>query len=251
VIAAAVFFLAQSGTALARSLDIIRASGALHLCAHPNSLPYANKSGEPPGFQIELGQALAQELGVRLAMEWIVVSAQIFRANCDIVLDAIADSEAQSDTGLRLSKPYYRTGVALAVPRGSVVTSFDSLSGHTKVGVQVGSIAAMVLSRQHVPTSTFGFEDEMLAALAAGELDAAAVTPLSAGYYNLTHSSEAFTILPPDETERELVWNEAIGMWQPDEKLREAIDAALDRLRADGSMKKIYARYGISLLPPR
>ena len=48
----------------ARSLDVIRATGALHLCAHPNSLPYASKAGNPPGFQIELGKALAKEVGV-------------------------------------------------------------------------------------------------------------------------------------------------------------------------------------------
>src|ERR1700758_2097401 len=94
--------------ASARSLDMIRATGALHLCAHPNSLPYASKAGNPPGFQIELGEALAEELGVTLVTEWIVVPSQAFRADCDIILDTIADPEAQADTGLQISKPYYR-----------------------------------------------------------------------------------------------------------------------------------------------
>lgn len=106
--------------------------------------------------------------------------SQAFRADCDIILDAIADPEAQADTGLRISKPYYRSGVGLAVPRGSAITTFASLNDHTKVGVQVGSVAAMLLNQQHVRTSTFGFEEDILAALAAGEIDAAAVTPLSA-----------------------------------------------------------------------
>jgi polar amino acid transport system substrate-binding protein len=241
----------QSGTASARSLDAIRARGVLALCAHPNSLPFASKKGDPPGFQVELGRALAKELGVTQATEWIVFPSQIFRADCDIVLDTIADPEAQADTGLQLSKPYYRAGVALAVPRGSAVTSFAGLNGRTKVGVQVGSLAAMVLNRRHVPTSTFGFEDDMLEALAADEIDAAAVTPLSAGYYNLTHPAQAFTIVPPDEAQEGLVWNEAVGMRQPDDSLRAAIDAALDRLRTDGTIEKIYAKYGISLPPPR
>lgn len=249
--AAAAFFLSQAGAAPARSLDAIRTSGALRLCAHPNSLPYASKAGNPPGFQIELGEALAKELGVTLATDWIVISSQIFRASCDIVLDAIADPEAQADTGLRLSKPYYRAGVALAVPRGSTIASFAALNDHTKVGVQVGSVASMVLNQRHVPTSTFGFEEDMLAALAEGEIDAAAVTPLSAGYYNLMHPAERFTILPLAEEERDLVWNEAVGLRQPDDELRGAIDTALDRLRAKGTIELIYAKYGISLRPPR
>ena len=42
------------GPAQARSLDAIRSFGALGLCAHPNSLPFASKAGDPPGFQVEL-----------------------------------------------------------------------------------------------------------------------------------------------------------------------------------------------------
>ena len=96
---AAALLLWQIEAAPARSLDMIRATGALHLCAHPNSLPYANKAGNPPGFQIELGKALAKELGVTLVTEWIVVPSQASRADCDIILDAIAHPEAQAETG--------------------------------------------------------------------------------------------------------------------------------------------------------
>src|SRR5437763_9493983 len=248
---AAALFLWQIEAAPARSLDMIRAGGALHLCAHPNSLPYASKAGSPPGFQIELGQMLAKEVGVSLVPEWIVVPSQAFRADCDIILDVIADPEAQADTGLRISKPYYRSGVGLAVPRGSAITAFASLNDHTKVGVQVGSVAALLLNQQHVRTSTVGFEEDMLAAVAAGEIDAAAVTPLSAGYYNLIHPSQGFALLSPDEAEHELVWNAAVGIRRPDDQLLAAIDAALDRLRADGTVETIYANYGIPLLPPR
>ena len=56
------------GPAQARSLDTIRSVGALGLCAHPNSLPFASKAGDPPGFQVELGQVLARELGCVAAM---------------------------------------------------------------------------------------------------------------------------------------------------------------------------------------
>jgi len=36
-------------------------------------------------------------------------------------------------------------------------------------------------------------------------------------------------------------------MRQPDDKLRDAIDVALDRLHAAGIIEKIYAKYGITL----
>ncbi|MCK1417803.1 transporter substrate-binding domain-containing protein [Bradyrhizobium sp. CW4] len=243
--------LGVTNVAQARSLDAIRNSGVLGLCAHPNSLPFANNAGDPPGFQIELGNAFARELGVSLRPDWIITQYQMRSAGCDIVLDIIADREAQGETKLRISKPYYRTGVALAVPHGSRLTSFKSLDEYSKVGVLVGSMAAMTLGRRHVPTSTFGFEVDSLDALANREIDAAAVTPTTASYFNLTHPDKAVRILGLDENEADLNWNVAVGMVRPDDQLREAIDGALDRLRTDGTINRIYERYGVILQSPR
>ena len=52
-----------SAAADARSLEIITERGALTLCANPNALPFASKTGPVPGFQIELGEKIAQQLG--------------------------------------------------------------------------------------------------------------------------------------------------------------------------------------------
>lgn len=240
-----------SGPAQARSLDAIRAGGVIGLCAHPNSLPFAQKAGDPPGFQVELGQVLARELGVSLRLDWIITQYQMRSAGCDILLDVIADREAQGETRLRISKPYYRTGVALAVPSSSTLTSFASLNESTRVGVQVGSIAAMIISQRHVPTSTFGFESDSLDAVSNHEIDAAAVTPTAASYFNLTHPDKPLRILERDESVADLNWNVAVGMLRPDDALRDAVDAAVERLRSDGTIDRIYRRYGIVLQAPR
>ncbi|MGC0389471.1 substrate-binding periplasmic protein [Bradyrhizobium sp. USDA 241] len=239
------------GPAQARTLDAIRASGVIGLCAHPNSLPFARKSGEPPGFQVELGQVMARELGVALRLDWIITQYQMRSAGCDILLDVIADREAQGETRLRISKPYYRTGVALAVPSSSPLTSFKSLNETTKVGVQVGSIAAMIIGQRRVPLSTFGFESDSLEAVSNREIDAAAVTPTAASYFNLTHPDNPLRILDRDESIADLNWNVAVGIIRPDDALREAIDRALERLRGDGTIDQIYRRYGIVLQAPK
>jgi polar amino acid transport system substrate-binding protein len=243
--------LGLTGVAQARSLDAIRDSGVLGLCAHPNSLPFASKAGDPPGFQVELGKALARELGVSLRLDWIITQYQIRSADCDVLLDVIADREAQGETRLRISKPYYRTGVALAVPSSSPLTSFASLNEHTKVGVQVGSVAAMIIGQRRVPTSTFGFEIDSLEAVSNNEIDAAAVTPTAASYFNLTHPGKALRILDRDESVADLNWNVAVGMARPDDALRDAIDGAIARLRNDGTIDRIYGRYGVVLQAPR
>jgi polar amino acid transport system substrate-binding protein len=243
--------LALAGSAEARSLDAIRSIGAIGLCAHPNSLPFASKAENPPGFQLEMGRALAKELGVSLKLDWIITQFQMRSADCDIVMDTIADPEAQGETNLKLSKPYYRTGVALAAPSGSGPASFKDLNDHTKVGVQVGSMAAMTLGQRHVPLSTFGFEVDSLEALTNHEIDAAAVTPTMASYYNLTHPDKAVRILDPDDSVPNLTWNVAVGMVRPDDSLKDAVDQAMQRLSADGTVARIYQRYGVTLQTPK
>jgi polar amino acid transport system substrate-binding protein len=141
--------------------------------------------------------------------------------------------------------------VTLAVPDGSTIRSFQDLDRRTKVAVQTGSLAAMDIDRRHVPISVFGFEEDMLGALAAHEVDAAAVTPLTVGYYNLQHPDHPMTVLPLDEADHDLVWNVAVGMRRPDDALRSAIDQGIDRLSAEGEIARIYQRYGVTLQPPR
>ena len=255
VLAGAALAVSMSVAALlapaeARTLAAIQASGTIGLCAHPNSLPFASKTADPPGFQIELGRALAKQLGVSLTPDWVLIAYQIPRAECDIVLDMVAVREAM-DFGIKLTKPYYRGGVALAVPADSPIRSFHDLDAHTKVGVQTGSLAAMTLNQRHVPISVFGFEDDMLAAVAAHEVDAAAVTAISTGYFNLKHPDGKLRVVPPDESDPDLVWNVAVGMRRPDDALRGAIETALDTLGGDGTIAAIYARYGVTLPPPK
>ena len=142
-------------------------------------------------------------------------------------------------------------GVALAVGPSSSVASHAELGADLRVGVQVGSIAAMTLGKRAVKTSPFAFEDDILDALAKGEIDAAAVTPAAIGWFNKTHPDGRVRRVPAFEDDASLNWNVAVGMVSPDEKLRQDIDAALQALLADGTLARIYARYDIELQPPQ
>jgi polar amino acid transport system substrate-binding protein len=197
-------------------------------------------------------QEPAERLGVRLQVEWVLLAFQYGRADCDIVMDAIADPEAHGEVRLRLSKPYQRSGVALAVrPENGDITGFDSLSQQRRAGVLQGSLAHMYLEQRGARTVPFGFEDDMLQALASGELEAAAATPLSIGYYNLMHPAAQMRLLYAYDAVPELSWDLAIGMRRSDQLLREAIDRAVQAMLDDGTLEKIYAKYGIEHRPPK
>lgn len=240
---------ALASPAAARSLADIKASGTIALCAHPNSLPFASKNGARHGFQVELAEALARRLGVSLTRDWVITRYDLFRAPCDIVMDSIADPEAQADSGLQLSKPYRRSGVALALRAGENIHSLDDI-GRRKVGVLTSSIAAMTLNKRGIDTVPGLFEDEILTMLAKREIDAAAVTPTSVGYFNLQHPGARLALIYAFEGAPDLAWNVAVGMRRPDAALHQAIDAALTRLLADGTVTRVYARYGVAVQPP-
>ena len=94
--------------AAARTLEAIRARGAITLCAHANALPFASRSESLPGFQVEIARALARQLGVGLDVAWVTMLYQRSSVNCDIVLDAIVDPQVQEDSPVKVSKPYQR-----------------------------------------------------------------------------------------------------------------------------------------------
>jgi len=251
LVAASGAILLSSPPALARSLAVIREGGSIGLCVHPNALPFSSKTAEPPGFQVEVGRALAKELGVSLDLDWVTISYEVPRTSCDLLLDMVADRDVDLDYGIKLAKPYYRSGVGLVVPAASRIASFNDLDQHGKVGVLVGSVAAMVLDKRHVPISIFGSEDDMLEALANGEIAAAAVAPVTAQYFGVRHPETAIRYIWPDEALPDLVWNVGVGIRKPDDALRSEIDQAMERLIANGTIARIYAAYGISLRPPK
>ncbi|RXH03354.1 substrate-binding periplasmic protein [Bradyrhizobium zhanjiangense] len=237
--------------ASARSLEAIRTRGALTLCAHPNALPFASKRDVDPGFQVEIARELAKQLKVALEQHWVVNSFQYRRADCDIIMDAIANPAALAEVGLRMSRPYQRSGVALAVRADSGAASLADLRPGQRVGVQVGSIASMTLSKRGIQTSPFVFEDEIMDALAKNEIDAAAVTPAAIGWFNQVHPDAHVRRIPAFEDDPDLNWNVAVGMLSPDEKLRQGLDAALEALLADGTLARIYAHYNVELRSPK
>jgi polar amino acid transport system substrate-binding protein len=251
-LAVALAVAAAPHPAASRSFASIKESGTIALCANPNALPFAAREGKRRGFQIELAEALARKLGVALEQDWVISTFDIARTDCDMVLDAIVDQEAQQETHLRLSKPYRRTGVVLAV-RGDEkrIRSLDTLGAKAKIGVLVSSMAAMTLDQRGVETVPDVFEDELLTMLAKGEIDAAAVTPTAIGYYNLTHSGNKLRFVAAFDGLPNFQWNVAVGLRRPDPALQQAVDDAIGRLLADGTIRRIYARYGVELQPPK
>jgi len=248
---AALVLIASAASLSARPLSSIKERGRLLVCANPNALPFAAKNGERRGVQLELAQALADQLGVALEVGWVVFPNQIFAVDCDIVLDSIVDAEAQGERHVKLSRPYQESGVALAFRSGvTPVASYADLKPGLRIGTMVSSVARVYLGRRDIATIPYTFEDEMIEALGKGEIDVAAVSPATIGFYNLTHPGAPVKATMGFATVPELNWAVAVGMRKADDALVDSVNAALNKLLADGTVHRIYAGYGIEQQAP-
>lgn len=250
---AALALLLPAGGAAARPLEDIRRLGVLEVCAHPNALPFSKRNGPVHGIQLDLARRIAGRLGVDLAVEWVTSRYQIARADCDLVMDTIADPEAlaSSEPPLRVSRPYFRSGVILAVPpEHAGAKDLSELPEDLRIGVLVGSIAHMRLEKAGLSVIPFGFEDEMMEAAASGEIDAAAVTPISFGWFRREHPDLRLVALDLFSGDPDLSWNLAVGMRRSDRFLRRTVDRILDELIDSGELQRLYAAYGVDWREP-
>ena len=215
------------------------------MCANADALPYASKNPESPGFQIELGRALAAAIGVPLNIEWILPRRRANVVNCDMLFDTVNDP-AVHEGRLLLSHPYQKSGLALGLRRDAEpIGDFKELKKGQKVGVMVGSIASMVLGKAGKSFSPYAFQADMLDDLQKGEIYAAAVSSATMSYYIFQRPDSGLQLARAFESEPMLTWEVSVGLRKSDQALVDAINQALDRLLEDGTVSRIYAKYGV------
>lgn len=240
-----VLLLASLSSAQARTLAEIKAKGAISLCANPDALPFASEKADPPGFQIELGRAIAAGLGVSLEMQWILPRRRASLVNCDILLDSINDPSIYEGR-LLLSHSYQRSGVALGVgPDGDGIHGFADLRKGQKVGVMINSVASVVLGKRGVSVSPYAFEQDMLDDLVKGDLFGVAASPATLAYYARQHPQAGVHVIHAYDDEPQLAWSVAVGMRKADEALVQAVNGVVDQLLSDGTVTRIYTGYGV------
>jgi polar amino acid transport system substrate-binding protein len=250
VLATACALLCSGGPSFARPLAEVKERNILSICANPDALPYAKRSGDVHGFQIDLGQALARQLGVEFEAKWIIPSYKARLVDCDLKMDFIVQG-LEDDSKVKLSMPYAKGGVALAIAKGQDdIVDFAKVVPGRKMGVMLNSTASMILNKRGWATSPYAFEDDMLEDLEKGELAAAAISVNTIQYYIHNHPGHTLRFVHAYDGEPDMEWTLAVGVRRADDALVTAINKALEQLIADGTVKAIYARYGIEHRKP-
>lgn len=204
---------------------------------------YEGPDGRLTGFEVELAGLLAARMGRRAEFvqgPWDKLPQLLDRGEIDLVLNGYEWS-AEREACWASTVPYYVYGLQLLVRRDGPVRGWEDLAAGGKVGVLGGS-AAERLARERLPRCeilAFDGVTNALRLLEQGQLDASLQdTPVA------VHYLKEFPGVVPSGSPEAPGWYVGF-VRREDAALREALDAALAACLRDGSLRALYARYGL------
>jgi ABC-type amino acid transport substrate-binding protein len=227
------------------SLWQVRAAGTLRVCLPPSYPPLVTGDPAAPGIDVALLQAIARDLGVRLATVANPVMGRDFnprawritRAQCDVFAGGVVGS-AVTRSFLETTHAYATTGWAWFSPHPRA-----ELQGR-RIGVLVGvsgldrvALAAWLRAAKAQVTITFD-ASELVQGLKDGRFDVGVTERLLAA--ELANPLGWSVGWMPAELERYPV---VLGLWKGDLTLKRAIVSAMRRMERSGEMATIMARY--------
>jgi mxaJ protein len=223
----------------------------LRVCADPNNLPYSNANGE--GFENKIANVIAGDLHANVHYTWLpqrlgFVRNTLKRGDCDVIIGVPANFEQAAATA-----PYYRSSYVFVTRKGKRIESLDDAALKSmRIGVQVGSPAAIALASRHLQNNIRGFPvldagtRTLIDAVVRGDVGVAIVWGPQAGWFTREHRA-ALDLVPLspqiDPPFLPFVFDISMGVRRGDTKLRERLDAAIDRRRGD--IEKILDDYGV------
>jgi len=180
---------------------VVATQPPLRVCSDPNNLPFSNQQQQ--GFENRIADLLARDLGTTVEYTWWAQRRGFLRNTllaglCDVVIGLPRDIEMAHTT-----QPYYRSTYVFVTrkARGLHIRSFDDAAlRQLRIGVQVigddgaNSPPAHALSRRGIVNNLIGYSvygdyatdsppSRIVAAVAIGEVDVAAVWGPLAGYF--------------------------------------------------------------------
>jgi polar amino acid transport system substrate-binding protein len=225
-------------------------------------LTYATNTAFPPfefmkddqltGFDIDMARLLAGKLGLAptpLIMSFDGMLPALQGGRVDIVNSGMYINDKRKEQAFLV--PYLRIGQELVVRKGNPagIAARDALCGK-RVAVAMGSIMETYANRDSERCTTSGkaaitvlnFPDgNSVVALRQGRADA---------YYSATPAAAALVNSFPNDFEiagETFEANTLLGIAVPKDRpdMREAVEKALEAVRADGSLAQVAAKYGI------
>ena len=217
-------------------------AGKLTMATNATFPPYemTTDSGEIEGIDVDTAKAIAEKLGLELQvddMEFDAALLSVQQGKADIVMAGVTVTDERK--AVMDFSDSYATGIqSVIVPEGSDITSVDDLAGK-KIGTQRGTTGYLYCSDDFGEDAVVAYDNGLTAvqALNNGQVDAVVIDNEPAKAY--VESNPGLKILDTSYAEEDY----AIGMNKSNTALLEAVNAALEELKADGTLQAIVDKY--------
>ena len=186
------------------------------------------------GFEVDIMAAIARRMGVKQQVvhyNWSNLVPSLERGDFDIVMNGLEVTAERVDRIL-LSRPYFVYAETLAVKRGSSFHNLDDLKGK-RVGTLNQSYAYDLLRERDVEVVQYEGNEEPYLDLENGRVEGVLLDNIIADRYGCNRA--AVTCLKEEVARGAYV----IGIRKADPELRDALDAALAAMIADGELEAI------------
>ena len=229
---------AASTSAAAAELTTVEA-GKLTMATNATFPPYemTTDAGTIEGIDVDTAQAIAEKLGLELQiddMDFDAALLSVQQGKADIAMAGITVTDERM--AVMSFSDSYATGII--VPEGSDIASPDDLAGK-KIGTQRGTTGYLYCSDDFGEDAVVAYDNGLTAvqALNNGQVDAVVIDNEPAKAY--VESNPGLKILDTSYAEEDY----AIGMNKSNTALVEAVNAALEELKADGTLQSIVDKY--------
>ena len=243
IVAALLLMFFSPAALLAQSaLERVRQSGELRIGTDATYPPFETaEGGQYTGFDIDLGTAIARELGVKprfvnAAFDGIFPALQ--NGTFDVVMSSVTITPERSASML-FSDPYYDSGQLIVVnqDRQGIATP-DDLKGKT-VGVQINTTAQFDLEKKEgVKVAKYNTIDLALLDLRNRTIEAVVIDAPVAKYMIVQSFHDLKTVGRRFTDEKF-----GIALGQSSNDLRRAINAALWRIQDSGELDRLNEKW--------
>lgn len=254
----------------------IRQSGALKVALYKGLPPFSdNVGGQFSGIDVALANALGKQMGLSASLlpfdadddgmsgdlrNMVWKGHYLGYGPADVMLHVPVDPNFIRQNGqVLIFAPYLREGYVLVYDSERVgkVSSFEDLAGQATGAEQGSGGASALLSSANGAlrdkVKIYPEANEALRALFSGQIAAAMVT--RAQYESaLKAQNQSATRFVATELQSPLLpargWAIGMAVKADQRELAQALESALNALRASGELQRIFAQYGVSMVAP-
>ena len=230
----------EAASADAAAVTTVNA-GKLTMSTNAAFPPYemTTDAGDFEGIDIEVAGAIAKKLGLELQVDDMDFDAALLAAQngkSDMVMAGVTVTDERLKV-MDFSDTYAEGIQSIIVPEGSDIATADDLSGKA-IGTQRGTTGYIYCSDDFGDDAVVAYDDGLTAvqALKNGQVDAVVIDNAPAKEY--VAANPGLVILDTSYAEEDY----AIGMAKGS-ALEDAVNAALEELKADGTLQSIVDKY--------